>query len=200
MVRAKIYVEGGGPGQLLDTLYRQSWRSYFEAAGLSGRMPKVVRGQSRERTYDLFLTAVRNPRPRELPLLLVDSEAPVEPRQGTWQHLKTLNEKWEAPPGVGDDQAFLMVQVMETWFLADSALLRRYFGPNLREHHLRDRPRLEDISKDTVLTVLKKATAACPKPYSKGKVAAEILAQLDPKTVEARCPHARALLDRLRNL
>jgi hypothetical protein len=41
-------------------------------------------------------------------------------------------------------------------------------------------------------------TAGCAKRYSKGKVSYELLARLDPGTVEASCSHAQALLDRLR--
>ena len=194
---AKIYAEGGGTGQLLDTLFRQAWHAFFLGAGLSGRMPRVVRGQGRAHTFDLFVTAVRNPRPGELPLLLVDSEEPVAAGHVAWQPLKA-RDNWDRPAGSADDQAFLMVQVMETWFLADGNWLRDYFGAALREQHLRQWPVLEEVPKATVLTALEQATASCAKRYSKGKVSYEILAKLDPATVEAACPHAKALLDRLR--
>lgn len=36
------------------------------------------------------------------------------------------------------------------------------------------------------------------KRYSKGRVSFELLARIDPGLVEQACPHARALLDRLR--
>jgi hypothetical protein len=89
---------------------------------------------------------------------------------------------------------------METWFLADRALLRRYFGRDLREHHLRAWPKLEAVPKETVLRALDQATAGCRKPYAKGKVSYELLANLNPQSVEAACPHAKVLLDRLRGL
>jgi hypothetical protein len=198
-VRVKIYVEGGGHGQLLDTLFRQGWAEFFKKAGLSGRMPKVVRGTSRERTFDLFKIAVRNARREELPLLLVDSENPVGTGQTTWNHLRT-HDGWERPEGVGEDQAFLMVQVMETWLLADRGLLRRYFGSALRENHLRPWPRLEDVPKRTVLDALHKATRGCPTPYAKGKISYELLRELNPRIVEEACPQASALLKHLRAL
>ena len=195
----KLYVEGGGEGQLQDTLFRQGWKHFFEAAGLSGKLPSVVRGQGRTQTFDLFATAVTHPRRGALPLLLVDSEDPVEEGHSVWQHL-TVRDGWDRPSGAGDDQAFLMVQVMETWFLADRELLRRYFGSSLRENHLRQWPSLEAVPKATVFDVLAKATAACQKRYAKGKVSYELLGQLSPDPVEAACPHAKALLDRLRGL
>lgn len=198
---ARIYVEGGGAGELLDTLFRQGWNEFFRRAGLVGRMPRVVRGQGRLRTFDLFVTRVRNPRAGELPLLLVDSEEAVAPAHTAWQHLKARpGDNWDRPNGVADHQAFLMVQVMETWFLADRALLRDYFGPSLREAHLRAWPALEQVSKPDVMNALEQATAGCDKRYSKGKVSFELLAKVNPAHVEAACPHARSLLDRLRTL
>lgn len=199
MVTAKIYIEGGGEGQLLDTLFRQGWRIFFQAAGLEGRMPRVVRGQGRKRTFDLFVTAVKNPRPGELPLLLVDSEAAVEEGCTQWQHLKGI-DNWERPESASNDHAFLMVQLMESWFLADRDLLRGYFGPKLREGALREWPSLEGLPKNDVLEALNRATADCPKRYAKGKVSFELLARLSPRLVEAACPNARRLLEYLRSI
>jgi hypothetical protein len=198
-VRAKIYAEGGGEGQLYDTRFRESWSSFFTAAGLAGHMPSVVRGGGRKRTFDLFVTAVRNPRPGELPLLLVDSEDAVKAGSTAWQHLKS-RDNWDCPDGVAEDQVFLMVTVMETWFLADRALLCRYFGAALREQHLRAWPALEAVPKETVFKALDQATAGCAKPYAKGKVSWELLAKLSPESVEAACPHAKQLLERLRTM
>jgi hypothetical protein len=198
-VSVKLYIEGGGDGPLLDTLFRQGWRQFFEAADLAGRMPGVVRGQGRTQTFDLFATAVANPRSGTLPLLLVDSEDPVAAGHTVWQHLKA-RDCWEQPHGVADDHAFLMVQLMETWFLADRDLLKSYFGASLRENHLSKWPDLESLPKSTVLDALAKSTTACNRHYAKGKVSYELLGKLNPVLVEAACPHAKALLKRLRAL
>ena len=69
-----------------------------------------------------------------------------------------------------------------------------------REQHLKQWPVLEDVSKQTVLSALAQATAGCTKQYAKGKVSYELLKKLDPALVEAACPHAKALVDRLRNV
>ena len=58
-------------------------------------------------------------------------------------------------------------------------------------------PNLEDVPKDRVFDGLKRATAATT-PYAKGKASFELLARLDPALVEAACPHAKVMLDRLR--
>ncbi len=120
------------------------WTRFFKAAGLEGKMPSIVRGQGRQQTFDLFSTAAANPRVGVLPLLLVDSEETVAEGHSVWQHLEALVD-WRRPRGAAEDQAFLMVQVMETWFLADRDLLRRYFGSALRENHLRQWPNLEGV-------------------------------------------------------
>ena len=162
-------------------------------------MPSVVRGKGRCRTFDLFIMGVSYPRPGELPFLLVDSEDAVHSGHSAWQHLKARNN-WDKPNGASDDQAFLMVHLMETWFIADRKMLRRYFGPSLRENHLPATPTLEAVSKGQVLDALDNSTAGCSKWYAKGKVSFELLAELDPAEVAKACPHAERLLRRLRSM
>ncbi len=202
LVTAKIYIEGGGEGEFLDTLFRQAWTRFFNEAGLSGRMPRVVRGQGRNNTFDAFRLAVANPKKDELPLLLVDSEDAVATGHSVWTHLK-VRDGWDRPLPASDDQAFLMVQVMETWFLADRDAVVRFFGPKFIGRHIHSWPNLEAVPKKTILGALELATAGCTKPYdtnNKGRVSFELLRKLDPSKVEASCPSARALLDRLRSL
>ena len=109
----KLYIEGGGEGELNDFRFRQGWTQFFEAAGLVGRMPGVVRGEGRTQAFDMFATALLSPKRGVLPLLLVDSEIPVAVGHSAWQHLKA-HINWDPPAGAANDQAFLMVQVMET--------------------------------------------------------------------------------------
>ena len=93
-----------------------------------------------------------------------------------------------------------MVQVMETWFLADRNALQTYFGERFTADAIRQWPQLEEVPKETVFDALEKATAGCSKPYAKGKVAFELLKHTNAVLVEAACPHAKSLLDRLRAL
>ena len=197
---AVLYIEGGGDrDDNLARLFRRSWTRFFAAAGLEGRMPRVVKGGGRARTFDLFRTAIGNARPGHLPLLLVDSEAKVASGQSPWQHLHA-RDGWERPRDARDEQAYVMVQVMETWLLADRDTLRSYFGAHLRQNALRQWPNLEDVSRRDVLDALRRATAGCPRPYAKGAVSFELLERVDPARVKAECPHAKALLDFLRTL
>lgn len=196
MVEVKLYVEDGGDGQLHDTLFRQAWAAFFNAAGLEGHMPRVIRGGGRQRTFDLFRTAVEHLTPGTLPLLLVDSEDAVRPDDSGWDHLKR-RDGWNRPPAAGSDDAFLMVQVMETWFLADRAALRTFFGSKLNENAFADWPELESVPKVTVLRALEKATLDCKTRYAKGRASFRFLSMVDPAEVARRCRHAQQLLDRL---
>ena len=162
-------------------------------------MPQVVRGGPRKRTFDLFAKTIANPTRAQVPLLLVDSEGPLQAGHSVWEHLQT-RDQWNQPCGAGEDQAFLMVQLMETWFLADRDALKKHFGNQFKENALKQWPQLENVLKETVLDALKKATTNCSSPYAKGKVSFELLEKINPTLVEAACPHAKALLDRLRTL
>ena len=193
----RLYIEGGGDNRRLGAQFREGWTKFFVTAGLGGRMPKVVRGGSRTQTFDRFATDAAERNADVVSLLLVDSEYPVEAGHSVWQHLRA-SDGWNKPAGAGEDNAFLMVQVMETWFLADRDALRKSFGSRFSENALGQWADLEDVPKETVLGALRNATERCPKRYAKGRVSFELLAQVDPARVEASCPHANALLTRLR--
>ncbi|MHB9025235.1 MAG: DUF4276 family protein [Armatimonadota bacterium] len=199
MVMVKVYVEGAGHTDFERTKCRQAFSTFFAAAGLTGKRLRTVPCGGRQSAYDAFVTALNNAGTDELPLLLVDSEDFIIAGQTSWQHLKA-QDNWDRPTGASDDQAFLMVQVMETWFLADRELLRTHFTGNLIEHHLPAWQNLEAVSKVNILTALERATANCNVPYQKGTLSFEILAKLDPNKVEVACPHARSFLQRLRAL
>lgn len=193
----RIYAEGGGEGQFLDTQFRQAWCEFFKSAGLPGRMPRVIRGKGRGRTFDLFRTAIAHPMNGTLPLLLVDSEDPIQEGRTVWQHLK-MRDGWDCPAGASEDQAHLMVQVMETWFLADGSMLRAYFGSAFNDKAIPKWPDLESVPKGTVLNVLSSATAKCKVKYTKGRVSYDLLSRLNPDEVASHCGYARRLLSRLR--
>ena len=199
MVKATIYIEGGGEGRRPRGQFRTAWRNFFRTAGLAGRLPVVVRGSSRNNTFDQFAEAIKNAPPDELPILLVDSEGPVVPGHSVWQHLRQ-QDGWQQPAGASAEQAFLMVQSMETWLLADLDALRSYFGPSFRAGRLPQRPDLESIPKVDALRFLENAASDCRQQYAKGTVSFEILERINANRVAERCPYAKSLLDYLRSL
>ena len=198
MVTATLYVEGGGEGRSLRARFREGWREFMRSGGVDDKV-KVVRGGGREQTYRRFATGAASAGSGVVALLLVDSEGSLAAGHTVCRHLGA-RDGWVRPDGVGDDQAFLMVQVMETWFLADRGALHAYFGDGFRENAIRAWPDLEGVPKATVFEALERATGSCRQSYAKGRVSFELLARIDPARVEAACPHARALLDRLRAL
>jgi hypothetical protein len=202
-VVAKIYVEGAAPNSDADrTQCRRAFKVFFTAAGLEGKLPRTVPCGGRQKAYDAFVTAVRNPEPGGLPLLLVDSETAVATGKTVWAHLKSrTGDKWDKPHGAKDDQAFVMVQIMESWFLADRQGLKSFFGKNFRERAIPRWPHLEDVPKQRVFDALDQATAGCgPKRYAKGYLSFSLLAKISAAKVEAASPNAKALFERLRNL
>ena len=200
MVTAKLYVEGAGPRRAQQSQCRRAFAKFFASAGVKNR-PGVEPCGGRKEAFDNFCRAMKSADANQLPLLLVDAEDAIAAGHTTWQHLKARpSDDWDRPKGAADDQAFLMVQVMETWLLADPAALRQHFGPQFSNAPLRAWPALEAVPKQTVFEVLAKATANCKQTYRKGDVSFDVLASLTPARVEAACPHAQALLRRLRSL
>ena len=135
MVRVSVYIEGGGDSAKLDQIFRIGWRDFFTSAGLTGRLPTVVRCGDRSNAFRRFSVAVREAGDNELPVLLVDSEGPVREGQSALEHLKH-SDGWRPPAGADYNQAYLMVQAMEAWLMADWDALREYFGRGFNENRL----------------------------------------------------------------
>ncbi len=208
MVKSVIYVEdGGGTGrQRADC--RKAFSSFFNKAGLKGRMPRVFASGSRREAYKGFCHALEEARGNEFLVLLVDSEGPVDKDSDAWSHLKARpGDKWDKPPGADADNVHLMVQCMEAWFLADKDALTEFFGQGFSQKDLPPRVEIEDIPKKDIYEGLEKATRHLQTrnlrkgTYHKGHHSFAILAKLDPAKVRNASPHAerlvRTLLDRM---
>lgn len=190
-----IYVEGGGDSRQLKADCREGFRKFFENAGLAGRMPRVHACGSRDRAFDRFCTKLARPETEKSSvLLLVDSEEAVQ-GQGPWSHLER-RDRWKRPADAADDNVHLMVQCMESWFLADAENVAAFFGKGFRRASLPKNPNIEEIATSEVASSLKKATKQCKSgPYSKGHHSFRVLAVIRPKRVEAALPHTKRLLD-----
>ena len=192
----KIYVEGGGESDALRTACRRGFRTFFEKAGLTGRMPRIVACGSRNDAFDSFRQALSQARSDELPLLLVDSEAAVMAGQTPWQHLQS-RDHWVRPSGADDHHVYLMVQCMEAWFLADPDTLASYFGAGFRRASLPPHSAPEILEKTDVMNALSSAShRASPKgEYRKGRDSFVLLGLLDPARVRRQCPGANRLIE-----
>ena len=136
----KLYVEGGGDGKALQIECRRGFREFLEKAGLKGKMPAIAACGGRRFAYEDYCTAIAN---GEAAMLLVDSEAPIAPAHQTgksdeWQprqHLKaSQGDGWDRPQGAREADCHLMVQCMESWFLADREKLKDFFGQGFRDN------------------------------------------------------------------
>ena len=164
-------------------------------------MPRVVACGSRQDAFDDFKTEFN--KGKNTVLLLVDAEAPVN-AQATdpkpWQHLKD-RDGWDRPSQASDSQCHLMVQVMESWFLADITTLKSYFSQGFREASLPQNPSVEEVPKQDIERGLRQATRNTSKgAYSKGKHSFEILAELNPDNVKSKSPYAERFLSTLEQL
>ena len=133
-------------------------------------------------------------------MLLVDSEEPVSTSDGPWQHV-SKRDSWTRPARAADEGLCLMVQCMEAWFVADSDCLKAYYGQGFNVRTLPRRPEVESIAKADLYTALDRATQNCAKGKygrGKGRHSFGILATVDPNKVAAASPHARRLLQTLR--
>ena len=187
MVKAHIYLEGGGDYKYGKIRCREGFNKLLEKCGFTGRMPKLTASGSRNSAYDDFKTAHAGASGTDYVALLVDSEDPVTDIGKPWAHLFN-RDGWLQPPGATDDQALLMTTCMETWITADHGALASHFGQCLQASALPPPQGLENRGRDDVQTRLENATRDCPGMYAKGKKSFELLGKLDPKAIEPKLP------------
>jgi len=189
-VNVKIYVEGGFQGSTKSDC-RKAFRSFFEKVIAPGSF-KVIASGSRSDAYKDFCAALKTNRGDYI-ILLVDSEAEVT--AGAWQHLSDReDDKWHRPAGAHDEQAHLMVQAMEAWFLADRGILALYYGQGFLPGSLPGQPNIELVPKQAVFDALRHATRKTQKgEYHKTRHGFDLLEQIDPTRVRTASPHAKRL-------
>ena len=189
MVKTKVYVEGGGH-KALNRECRRGFGVFLAKVGVAHGSVEVEACGPRGDAFATFSADIR----RGLPaILLVDAEGPVT-AQSTWQHLQA-NDGWSRPARATDDQCHLMVQVMESWFLADVNALASFYGQGFRRQALPGNPNVEQISKQDVFNRLAQATRNSGKgSYDKGAHSFAILALLEPAKVRAASLHAERFI------
>jgi hypothetical protein len=187
-VRAHLYIEGGESKE--DQIRcREGFRKIFEKAGLSGRMPRLSACGGRQSAFEDFKSAHAGRKESDFIAMLVDSEDPVKNLEKTWGHLKSrAGDKWDKPAGAEDEQVLFMTTCMETWIVADRAVLREHYGHKLHENALPALQNLEDRNRAEVHDKLVHASRDCPNAYSKGKRSFEVLAKLDPTVLKQYLP------------
>jgi hypothetical protein len=190
-VSVRIYVEGGFES-ITKSNCRKAFRTFFEKTIPSGSF-KVIASGNRSRAFRDFCTALSQ-HSSDYVILLVDSEGAVI--RSPWAHLATREgDSWRRPASAGDDQAHFMVQVMESWFIADPDALARYYGPKFNRRALPRRINIEEISKIDVFHALRNATKNTAKgEYHKTRDGFGLVEEIDPALIRGASTHAERLL------
>ena len=95
---------------------------------------------------------------------------------------------------VSDDQCQLMVQLMESWLVADRDALRAFYGPGLNENPLPGLADVELIDKADVLGALEDATRRTQKGrYHKIRHGAKLMGRVDVDRVRRAARHCDRL-------
>jgi Domain of unknown function (DUF4276) len=196
----RLYVEGGGDSNFQRTACRRGFSEFLRKAGLEGHMPRIVASGGRNQAYQDFCTAIKSG--VSAAMLLVDSEEPIVVTS-PWRHLLSRSDdRWQAPTGSTDDDCHLMVQCMESWFLADREALEKFFGQGFNSNALPTKgSEIEVQPKESVYKLLAAATIHCKTKsvYSKGKHSFDLLAEIDPAKVTDNSQWADRFVKALKN-
>lgn len=195
----RIYIEGGGDSRSARDELRRGFGTFFRSLRDLARSRRIgwriALCGSRESAYGDFVTALQT-HPNSFNVLLVDAEAPVT--VPPWKHL-CRNDGWSGS-GTGDDHCHLMVQLSETWFIADIGTLSSFYGAQFNPNPIPGNARVETVPKDAVLEALKKATRSTQKgEYHKIRHAALLLEKIDVAVVRRKAPHCDRLFNILTN-
>lgn len=173
----RVYFEG-------DPKLRRGFDGFFRKLAIpDGVRVKPIGCGQRVRALKSFARALSD-HPEAFNVLLVDAEGAVDTKK-PWDHLRSLQEeKLAKPRGASDAQAHLMVQVMESWFLADVQTLQSFYGQDFLTSRIPARSDVECVPKAQVLQALGEATEKTKKKrYHKTVHAPELLATIDPDKV-----------------
>lgn len=162
-------------------------RIYFEGdPALREGFRKFFHGLNRDVTFIALRSnwnkfeQARIDHPNDECVLLRDSEGP-------------------APKQAAKDQ-FFMVQMMESWFLADTEAAAAYFGKGFQASSLPKSIDVEAVSKDRVLKALSAATrGTAKKDYFENKLrhANALLKAVDPAKVRKAAKHCERIFAKL---
>jgi hypothetical protein len=185
----RIYFEGDEglkPGfdrflkEIKEAARSKGWE--FEAVAANGTPAKD------------YLTALKTHR-RAWNVLLLDSDEALV-RSST----SLLRRKGLA--GCAPDSIFWMVQIMESWFLADTDALQGYYKRGFKTKAVKGDLEVERIPKADVLSRLENATRVTKAGKYQKNHAFKLLERIDPSKVRKAAPNCdrmfRLILARLR--
>ena len=192
----RIYVEGGGDSNKTWTVIRRGFSIFLkdlrEIADKNKIDFYIIPCGPRGTAKNDFFTALES-NPDAFNVLLVDSESPVD--KEPWKHLLD-QDGWKLDE-IHDEQCHLMVQVMESWLIADIEALKKYYGQKFAEINIPDNTKVEEISKDEVFSALMLAVENTDKGRYKKMHGLEILGLINVNRVRKAAPHCDRLFKTL---
>ncbi len=181
----RIYFEGTWT---LKTSFRRFFAELQTAASGADSEIEFVPAKNGTRDYRKALRS----HPNAWNILLKDSEEQMP------QNPAALCERHGIDPKLVGD-VFWMVELMESWFLADPEALAKYYGKDFLASAIGGTQDVEKIQKAVVLNRLKQASRNTQKgEYHKVKHAPHLLERLDPDRVQKHASHCRKLFDAVR--
>lgn len=192
-----IYVEGGGDSTKTWTVIRRGFSIFLKDLREIADKRKIgfhiIPCGPRGAAKNDFFTALES-NPNAFNVLLVDSESPVD--KEPWKHLLD-QDGWKLDE-IHNEQCHLMVQLMESWLIADIDALKRFYGKDFKVKVIPRNPHVEEIPKHDVETSLKKATGKTQiGEYHKIHHGPKILELLDVSRVRKAAPHCNRLFETL---
>jgi hypothetical protein len=195
----RIYAEGGGNKADTKARFREGLSVFL------GQLRTLARSKSirwniiacggRDQAYQRFVNALQQ-HPGAFNVLLVDAEGTVAVPNAPWLHLSS-RDGWTAE-GASDENCHLMVQMMEAWFVADSASLAAYYGQGFNPNQIPGAANVETIPKDQLLPILESATRHTTKGvYGKISHGCQLLQRIAPAVVRGKAPHCDLLFKTL---
>lgn len=196
----KLYVEGGGKGTSKNATIRmqQGFDSFFKELKDAARDKKIsfriIPSSNTQTAYDDFMLSVRTS-PESFNMLLIDSDEAVGADESARDFLQKKHKKWNLQK-INDEQCHLMVQIMESWFIADIDALKKFYGQNFKESAIPRNKNVEAIEKEIVEKALKAATAKTQKEeYHKIKHGGKLLEIINPIKVRAAASRCKRLFE-----
>ena len=187
---ATVYLEGAAQGpdsKDQQVRCREGFRKLLEKCGYERRLPRLVACGSRNAAFHDFKIAHGKSTTEDFVALWIDSEDPLADLEQTWKHLEQRGD-WPRPSGSMDKQILLMTTCMETWIVADHAVLEAHYAKNFQKSALPPLTNLEQRQRHEIQKALIHATRNCSNAYSKGDRSFLILAKLNPETLKAHLP------------
>ena len=164
----------------------------IDAARQRGIRFQLVSGGPLDETIKDFMDAIQD-NSDAFNILLVDSDVPDN---GNLIASVKARSTWDNQTGasIQDSQIHFMVQVMESWFLADIDALGKYYGRNFQPNRLPPNQNVEQIPSKDVIRRIENATRPTRKgKYHKTRHAPDLLAQIDAAKVRQAAPNCDRL-------